>query len=83
MTTTLETSQSRNTNVTKVQHDTSNKLNIVNQSEVPKTQYISVSCLSSIELEPRYFMILSVVTDFKYNPLGMPFFEKYEQNNNI
>ena len=39
------------------QHDTSQTLTIVKQSEVPIKQHISVTCFSSIETKSRCFMI--------------------------
>ena len=65
------------------QRDTSKRLTIANQSEVPSKQYISVTCFSSIETESRNFFIPFVVADIKVNTPWTPFIKKCIQSINI
>ena len=52
--------------------DTSKTLTSANQTDIPNKQCISVSCFSSIETDPIFFMIPFAVTDTNYNILGTP-----------
>ena len=47
-----------------------------NQTEVPILHYVTVTLNTTIEDDPRQFIISFAVAGIKYNILGTPFFEK-------
>ena len=67
---------------TKTNH-TSKTLTVAIQTEVPILHYLTTTLNTSIEQTSRQFIIPFAVADIKYNILGTPFFEEYQQNINI
>ena len=70
-----------NPNVPKnIENKRAKTLTVANQTEVPITHYVSMTCFTEVNHQNRSFNIEVSAANIKYNILGALFFKRYIQN---
>ena len=70
-----------NLNVPKnIENKRAKTLTVANQTEVPIIHYVSMTCLTEVNHQNRFFIIEFTVANDKYKLLGAPFVKRYMQN---